>query len=78
MPSKKIPAQRSAAKPARSHELRIIGGDWKRSKLKVLDKPGLRLDAETGCARRCSIGWGKNWMVGAAIERVCRNRCVRF
>ena len=25
-----------------SHEVRIIGGQWKRSKLKVLDKPGLR------------------------------------
>ena len=25
-----------------SHELRIIGGQWKRSKLAVLDKPGLR------------------------------------
>ena len=38
----KPPAHRSAAKAPRSHELRIIGGDWKRSKLKVLDKPGLR------------------------------------
>jgi 16S rRNA (guanine(966)-N(2))-methyltransferase RsmD len=36
------PAYRSASKAPRSHELRIIGGDWKRSKLKVLDKPGLR------------------------------------
>ena len=36
------PAHRSASKAPRSHELRIIGGDWKRSKLKVLDKPGLR------------------------------------
>ena len=25
-----------------AHEIRIIGGQWKRSKLKVLDKPGLR------------------------------------
>lgn len=25
-----------------THEIRIIGGMWKRSKLKVLDKPGLR------------------------------------
>ena len=25
-----------------SHELRIIGGQWKRSKIKVIDKPGLR------------------------------------
>ncbi len=38
----KPPAHRAVAKAARSHELRIIGGDWKRSKLKVLDKPGLR------------------------------------
>jgi len=44
MPTKRTPspAHRSAAKAPRSHELRIIGGDWKRSKLKVLDKPGLR------------------------------------
>jgi 16S rRNA (guanine(966)-N(2))-methyltransferase RsmD len=25
-----------------SHEIRIIGGQWKRTKLKVIDKPGLR------------------------------------
>ena len=25
-----------------SHEIRIIGGEWKRTKLKVIDKPGLR------------------------------------
>ncbi len=25
-----------------SHEVRIIGGQWKRSKIKVLDRPGLR------------------------------------
>lgn len=25
-----------------NHEIRIIGGQWKRSKLKVVDKPGLR------------------------------------
>ena len=25
-----------------SHELRIIGGQWKRSKIKVIDKTGLR------------------------------------
>ena len=27
---------------ARAHEIRIIGGEWKRTKLKVIDKPGLR------------------------------------
>ena len=27
---------------ARGHEIRIIGGQWKRTKLKVADKPGLR------------------------------------
>jgi 16S rRNA (guanine966-N2)-methyltransferase len=30
------------AKGSLSHEIRIIGGTWKRTKLKVLDKPGLR------------------------------------
>jgi 16S rRNA (guanine966-N2)-methyltransferase len=41
--------RRTAPKPARSHqggggshELRIIGGAWKRSKLPVADAPGLR------------------------------------
>ncbi len=29
-------------KPPQSHEVRIIGGQWKRSKLPVADKPGLR------------------------------------
>jgi len=28
--------------PAMSHEVRIVGGAWKRSKLSVLDRPGLR------------------------------------
>lgn len=36
--------RRPAAAPGRAapHEVRIIGGQWKRSKLPVLDKPGLR------------------------------------
>jgi 16S rRNA (guanine(966)-N(2))-methyltransferase RsmD len=29
-------------KTAQTHEIRIIGGQWKRTKLKVVDKPGLR------------------------------------
>lgn len=29
-------------RPAPPHEVRIIGGSWKRTKLAVLDKPGLR------------------------------------
>ena len=41
---------RTAARPPRpirpktpqTHEIRIIGGQWKRTKLKVADKPGLR------------------------------------
>ena len=37
-PSKRPPRPRSV----QSHEVRIIGGQWKRSKLKVADKPGLR------------------------------------
>lgn len=32
--------KRPLGKP--SHEIRIIGGQWKRSKLRVADKPGLR------------------------------------
>ena len=33
------PLRSSAQQP---HEIRIVGGQWKRTKLKVLDKPGLR------------------------------------
>lgn len=29
-------------RPVQTHEVRIIGGQWKRTKLKVADKPGLR------------------------------------
>ncbi len=39
------PAQKTVKKttaPARPHEVRIIGGQWKRTKLPVADKPGLR------------------------------------
>lgn len=44
----KAPVKKSAAKPATkpparpAGEVRIIGGQWKRSKLPVADKPGLR------------------------------------
>jgi 16S rRNA (guanine(966)-N(2))-methyltransferase RsmD len=37
---KAAPVRKPAANAA--HEVRIIGGQWKRTKLKVLDKPGLR------------------------------------
>lgn len=36
------PARPARTKTAQSHEIRIIGGQWKRTKLKVADKPGLR------------------------------------
>ena len=39
-PSK--PANAALVKGSPSHELRIIGGQWKRSKIKVIDKPELR------------------------------------
>jgi len=42
-PSKPSSAPRPVrASGALSHEIRIIGGAWKRTKLKVLNKPGLR------------------------------------
>src|SRR5690606_17483803 len=35
--------QRKSPAPARApHQVRIIGGQWKRTKLAVVDKPGLR------------------------------------
>jgi 16S rRNA (guanine(966)-N(2))-methyltransferase RsmD len=37
--SKLHPVRPSAAQP---HEVRLIGGQWKRTKLAVIDKPGLR------------------------------------
>jgi len=45
-PKSSLPPKKTVA-PARtrgqsSHEIRIIGGQWRRSVLKVLDKPGLR------------------------------------
>jgi 16S rRNA (guanine966-N2)-methyltransferase len=45
--TKKAGANGRPARPVRpkliqTHEIRIIGGQWKRSKLKVTDKPGLR------------------------------------
>ena len=39
------PRKKPAAAPARgqsTHEIRIIGGQWRRTPIKVLDKPGLR------------------------------------
>ena len=39
MPTKP-PIQAAIGSP--SHEVRIIGGQWKRSKIKVIDRPGLR------------------------------------
>jgi 16S rRNA (guanine966-N2)-methyltransferase len=39
------PAKKPAVAPARgiaTHEIRIIGGQWRRTPIKVLDKPGLR------------------------------------
>ena len=40
-PSAKKPVHR-APKGEPSHEIRIIGGQWRRTRLKVIDKPGLR------------------------------------
>ncbi|MCA0324787.1 MAG: RsmD family RNA methyltransferase, partial [Proteobacteria bacterium] len=31
-----------AARPAAPHEVRLIGGQWRRTRLPVADKPGLR------------------------------------
>ncbi|MGJ7614770.1 MULTISPECIES: RsmD family RNA methyltransferase [unclassified Variovorax] len=50
MPKKAAPAPRKSApsappkpkRPTRPSEVRIIGGEWKRTRLAVADKPGLR------------------------------------
>ena len=48
MPQKKAaaaprpPATKRPARPVRPSEVRIIGGQWKRTRLAVADKPGLR------------------------------------
>ncbi|MGC3984010.1 MAG: 16S rRNA (guanine(966)-N(2))-methyltransferase RsmD [Pseudorhodoferax sp.] len=36
------PPAKNTTAPARPHEVRIIGGQWKRTRLPVADKPGLR------------------------------------
>ena len=38
----RVPVHKHGPQIQRSHEVRIIGGLWKRTKLKVADKPGLR------------------------------------
>jgi len=38
----RTPVHKHGPQVQRSHEIRIIGGLWKRTKLKVSDKPGLR------------------------------------
>ena len=39
--------------------VRIIGGQWKRSKLPVADQPGLRPTPDRMQAKRCSTGWAR-------------------
>lgn len=41
LPSSKKPVATPARGPS-AHEIRIIGGQWRRTPIKVLDKPGLR------------------------------------
>ncbi len=44
-PPSSLPAPQRPLTPARgqaAHEIRIIGGQWRRTPIKVLDKPGLR------------------------------------
>ena len=36
------------------HEVRLIGGQWKRSKLPVADRPGLRSGSWASSARRAA------------------------
>ncbi len=42
MPSKSNPKPRNARRPALAHQVRIIGGAWKRTPLAVIDAAGLR------------------------------------
>ncbi|RYF82497.1 MAG: 16S rRNA (guanine(966)-N(2))-methyltransferase RsmD [Comamonadaceae bacterium] len=41
-PAAKPVRQPTSAAPSRLHEIRIIGGQWRRSRLPVADRPGLR------------------------------------
>jgi 16S rRNA (guanine966-N2)-methyltransferase len=41
-PSKSAPKRPPRPRAIQTHEIRIIGGEWRRTKLKVADKPGLR------------------------------------
>jgi 16S rRNA (guanine966-N2)-methyltransferase len=42
LPPKKKPSAAPLARGQATHEIRIIGGQWRRTPIKVLDKPGLR------------------------------------
>lgn len=42
LPSRPLKRRHTPATAAGAHEVRIIGGQWKRTKLPVADKPGLR------------------------------------
>ncbi len=48
-------AKRSGASGPLAHEIRIIGGQWKRTKLRVADKPGLR--PTPGRVRETLFNW---------------------
>ncbi len=60
-----------AQKPAKpgsagAGEVRIIGGQWRRTRLAVAQRPGLR-PRPIACVKRCSTGWAKTW--GLALHR---------
>ena len=58
--AKKGPATGKAASRSASGvgEVRIIGGQWRRTKLSVAQRPGCA-PRPTACARRCSTGWAR-------------------
>lgn len=54
----RVPVHKHGPQAQRSHEIRIIGGLWKRTKLKVAGNPACA-PRPTGCAKPCSIGWAR-------------------
>ena len=72
MSAKPVSSRRRAALPG---EVRIIGGQWRRTRLPVADRQACGRHP-TACARRCSTGSARIWAAGA-VSTLRRHRRAR-
>jgi len=75
MAASKKPVAQSATRPRAAQpagEVRIIGGQWKRSKLPVADKPGLRPTPDR--VRETLFNWLGQDLTGWRCVDACRHR----